>query len=142
MTENTQRRRRGSFSSLLVPLAALTCAVAAALARGPAAPEQRQAIGFAAAVCVAGIVGAWAVAVVQPLAPAARVAASLASGAIRLLPALAALAWLQATTGSLVQSGAAGYLAAFYLTALAADVIRIIMMRSEGLRRRGGSDVI
>lgn len=91
---------------------------------GIARQDRLDAVWFAAAVCLGGIAGSWAAARRTATTPAARVATSLAVVSLRIFPALAALGWLQTTSGNrLRQAGAGEMLVACYMAVLAADVI-------------------
>jgi hypothetical protein len=114
---------------------AAVLAVAAAVARalGGDHPGRNEALGFAAAACVAGLLGGWAAAQWRGATPAARVSATLAAVGLRIFPALAALGWLQTPAGSrLREAGAGEMLLVFYLAVLAADVILNIMGSGGG----------
>jgi heme A synthase len=126
--------RRHRFTGLIAP-AAILVAAAIAFAAGPAGPDHRRAVFFAAAVCLAGAVGAWFVGQWPATTPSGRVTASLGATALRLFPALLALGWLQAGRSDLTIANAGGLLVVFYLVALAADLVRTIM-ESAGAGRR------
>lgn len=114
-----------------VATATLLVAAGATWLVGPRNPDRGRAILFAATVCLAGSAGAAIVAALPAQTAAMRAVLPLLGLAFRLGPALAALAWLQAGGTELRAAGAAGYLAGFYLAALAADVGRIIMWERD-----------
>lgn len=118
---------------------AAVLAVAAALSWGSATkiPHRLEAVGFAAAICLGGIAGAWAAAQWRGSTPAARVSATLAVVGLRIFPALAALGWLQTPAGlRLREAGAGGALLGCYLAVLAADVILNIIGTERPARQR------
>jgi hypothetical protein len=87
---------------------------------------------------IAGVgAAAWAVGRVRTASPAGRVTAPLAATSLRLAPALVALGWLQTGGRPLADAGAGEFLVGFYLAALAAEVIRMIIVGRAGARRRG-----
>jgi len=129
----------------LGPLAApATVLAAAAIAWGMdhGTPDRRQAIVFAAVTCLVGGLGAWILGLRAPRSPAERVATSMATVALRLLPALAGLVWLQASGSRVRAAGGGELLLVFYLAALAVDLARIIMGRGRGGRSPGAEQVI
>lgn len=133
-------RRRGGFR---LPGAAVTVAVLAteagaawAFGRDPAA------ITFAAGVTLLGLVGGWVAANWPANTPWARVTSGLATVALRILPALVALGWLQAGGGTLRDAGAGGLLVLFYLTALAVEITRTIMAASRHRQEPGAASRI
>lgn len=129
------RRTWGPFA------AAVTVAAAAGVAWfiDHATPARRQAIVLAAAVCVGGNLTSWLVGRQAATTPSGRVTASLAAIGLRLFPALAALGWLQSSGAELRAAGGGELLLVFYLAAVAADLIWIIMgaVRGGGGRRAG-----
>jgi hypothetical protein len=123
-------------------VAATAFAATAAWFFGPHTPDRRQAILFAAATCLTGSVGAWAVGLRPTGTAAGKAALPLAAMALRLAPALAALAWLPTGGARLRAAGAGEILVACYLAALGADVARIIIGRRNSITRpRGGGGV-
>ncbi|MCE9630509.1 MAG: hypothetical protein K8S94_07310 [Planctomycetia bacterium] len=131
MTANSQVRGRYPARGLLVTAALLAVASGIAVGCGWTTPDRIRAIEFAATVSLAGAIGAWFVGIWPATTPSARVTASLAAVALRIFPALVALAWLQVAGADLRAAGAGELLVIFYLTALAAEVIRTIMNRSQ-----------
>lgn len=115
-------------------------AIAWALDHGTA--DRRWAILFAAATCLGGGLAGWIAGQRPAHTPAERVAAGLATIALRLLPALAALAWLQTSGTALRAAGGGELLLLFYLAALAADLARIIIVSRGGGRSPGGTLLI
>lgn len=126
---------------LIAPLA-VVAAAAATLAMDPLAPDHRRAVVFAAVTCLVGTIGAWAAGCWPVTTPAARVTASLGAVALRILPALLALGWLQTEGHDLRAASAGQMLVGFYLIALAADLFRTIMDASRIARRRGEDESI
>lgn len=114
--------------------------VAAMICRGigPDEPQRTAAIAFAAAVCLAGTVGAWLAASRPTDTAIARTVVPLSAMAMRLVPALAALAWLQTAGAAMRAAGAGRLLVIFYLATLAVDVIRTIIGRGNPDRRPRG----
>lgn len=130
------------WGGIAVAVAAIALAAAVAWLIAPDTPDRRQAIGLAAATCLAGSVAAWAVGLRPAGTAAGRAALPLAAMTLRLAPALVALAWLQAGGTRLRAAGAGELLVAFYLAALGADVARIIIGgRNSGPRPHGGAGV-
>lgn len=119
-------RKASPARGFAVAAATLLVAAGAAWLVGPRTPDRDRAILFAATVCLAGSTGAAIVAGVPPATAATRAALPLLGMALRLGPALAALAWLQTNGAQVRAAGAASLLAAFYLAVLAADLVRII----------------
>ena len=134
--------RGSSWGGIAVAIAAIALAVAVAWLIGPDTPDRRQALGFAAATCIFGSVAAWATGLRPAGTAAGRAAIPLAAMALRLAPALVALAWLQSGGARLRAAGAGELLVACYLAALGADVVRIIIGgRNSSPRPRGGGGV-
>ncbi|MFM7245310.1 MAG: hypothetical protein ACKO40_14220 [Planctomycetaceae bacterium] len=119
-------RVRGRLAGLVAP-AAVILAAAVALARGPAGPEHRRAVAFAATVCLTGTIGACVAGLWPASTPSGRVTTALAAICLRLFPALLGLGWLQGGGSDLRAANAGEYLVVFYLVSLAADLVRIIM---------------
>ena len=116
-----------------VQAAVLGAVAAAAWAMGGGHGARNHAVVFAAAACLAGLVGGWAAAQWGRGSPATRVSAALAVVGLRMFPALGTLGWLQTPAGSrLREAGAGEMLLAFYLAVLAADVILNIMGTGRG----------
>jgi len=128
MNPNGHSIPASTFVGVVIQAAVLAVAAAIAWAAGSNQAGRAAAVGFAAAVCLGGVVGGWVAARRPGATPAARVSAALAVVALRIFPALAALGWLQTPAGGrLREAGAAGMLVAFYLAVLAVDVILNIM---------------
>lgn len=123
-----------SLGGLIAPLAILAAA-AVAILWGPAEPGHRRAVVFAATVCLMGTVAAGLAGRWPATSPSGRVTASLAATALRIFPALIALGWLQAGGEDLRASHGGELLVAFYLVALAVDLVRTIMGATEAARR-------
>jgi hypothetical protein len=128
--DRPQQQRRVSLSGPATTLAVLGLASGLALA-GRGEPDRVRAVAFALGVCLAGAMGSWLVSLWPAVTPSARVTAALGTVALRILPALMGLGWLQTGGSELRAAGAGGMLVAFYLVTLAADVVRTIM-RSRG----------
>lgn len=120
------RRPAARLVSLASPAVILVGATAAWFL-GPATAGHRHAVLFAAAVCLTGSIVAWTVGLGSSRSAAGRVSVPLAALGLRLFPALAGLGWLQAAGADLRASGADRLLVFFYLAALAADLVLIIM---------------
>lgn len=142
MRETGHSAGAGGACTLIGPLVVVAVAALAACAIGPATPGRRRAIVFAAAVCAVGSLASWAAGRRARATPAGRVTAALAAMGLRLGPALVALGWLQSAGGTLAADRAGAYLVIFYLAALAAEVIRTIMVERRGARRRGDTTTI
>ena len=99
-----------------------------ALAFGGGRPEWPQAVAYAATICLPGAVIGWIVARLPGLGPATAVAASLAATVLRIIPALAALAWLSTGRSEPVRTETASLLVVFYLALLATDILLHIMV--------------
>lgn len=121
-----------------------TVLVAAAVAWGfdHDTPERRRAITFAAGTCLIGGLAGWAVGLRPARSAAERVSTAVATITLRLLPALAGLAWLQAGGAELRAAGGGELLLIFYLVALAVDLARIIMVGGRGGRSPGADQAI
>jgi len=128
-----------AFRGITVAVATIGVAAGAAWTLGPRDAERGRVILFAAAVCLAGSAGTAVAACVPATTAAARAALPLLGIALRLGPALAALAWLQAGGDRFRTAGAGPMLVGFYLAALAADVVRIIMWERDSGRTPRGS---
>jgi hypothetical protein len=85
-------------------------------------PQALSAIGLALAVCLPAGLGGWLLARRPPASPAAAVAGGLCGVAVRIMPPLVTLAWLQSAATPLRSAGAATLLLVFYLAMLTADV--------------------
>jgi hypothetical protein len=114
-------------------------AVAAGLALLSAGekPRARQAIAFAATICLAGGVGGWVVNRWPTGNPALGVSKPLAAMALRIFLPLAAMGWLQAGGSGLREAGAGKFLLIFYLAVLATDILLHIIGGREHRRTRG-----
>jgi len=133
-TDSSQARP--SWTAPATTLTVLAVAAGVALARGGGAGHV-EAVAFAAGVCLVGGIGGWIASRSPAVSPSARVSATLGTVVLRLVPALVALAWLQASDGKLRAAGAGELLVAFYLASLAADLIRIIMEGRRGVSGPG-----
>jgi hypothetical protein len=140
MNEIRQAPEGSAAAGIGVPLAVVAVLAVVAIVASPATPGRGRAVAFAGGVCGLGCAAAWAVGQIRPTSPAGRVTAPLAATGLRLAPALVALAWLQTGGRALADAGAGEFLVVFYLAALAADVIRMIIRGRAGARRRGGTD--
>lgn len=141
MTLNSGASQPSHVVSLAGP-AAILAAAAAAWMIGPVAPSHRQAVSFAALVCLGGNLLAWLAGLRRATSAAGRVTASLAGLGLRLFPALAALGWLQTSGADLRAAGADRLLVFFYLAALAVDLGRIMMERRREPRSPGSHGAI
>ncbi len=131
-----------SWGGLAAAVAAIALAAGLAWLAGTDDPDRRQAFVFAASTCLVGSIGAWAVGLRPAGTVAGQAALPLAAMALRLMPALVALAWLQRGGAKLRAAGAGELLVIFYLAALGADLARIIIGgRNSGPRPRGGGGV-
>ncbi|MGI9178869.1 MAG: hypothetical protein ACR2IT_13560 [Pirellulales bacterium] len=126
----------------LIALPVILAAAVAAVACGPGDAGHRQAVLFAATVCLAGSLGAWLVGRQPATTPAGRVTSALAAMALRLFPALVALAWLQTGGAAIRAAGGGELLVFFYLAALAADLVQTIVVSSRVAQRPGTDKVI
>jgi hypothetical protein len=134
MTESPAAIPAATRSGLATQLATVAGAAAVAWMATADRPGRGLAVGFAAAVCLVGILGGWVAGRRPGTTPAARVSAALAVVALRIFPALAALAWLQTPAAAgFREAGADGILVGLYLAVLAVDLILNIM----GTRRPG-----
>ncbi len=131
MTEINRPGNRSRAPGLFSAAGVIALAAVTAFFWGWTSPERLRAIAFAAAVSLGGAVGAWFAGLWPATTPAGRVTASLATVALRIFPALVALAWLQAGGAELRAAGAGELLVIFYLAALAVEVIRTIMNRGQ-----------
>jgi hypothetical protein len=107
--------------------AVLAGTVGLAVATADETPHVREAIAFAAAVCLAGSVGGWVVARWPTRSPALAVAQGLGAVALRIFLPLAAVGWLQAGGNGLGEAGAGRFVLFFYLALLATDISLHIM---------------
>lgn len=135
MTENARRRGGFRVAGFACTLLAITAVASVALALG----HDTSAVAFAAGVTLVGVGGGWLAAWRPGDTPSARVAGGLASVALRMLPALVALGWLQAAGGRLREAGAGEILLLTYLAALAVEIVRTIMEKLWR-RRQPGAD--
>lgn len=131
----------GRLGGLIAP-AAIVAAAAAALALTPPDEQSRQAIAFAAGVCLTGAIAASLAGCWPARSPSARVSAGLAATGLRLVPALVGLGWLQAAGADLAAAGAGECLVVFYLVSLAAELVRTIMAAVAEPRRPRQDEVI
>ncbi|MEI7780813.1 MAG: hypothetical protein WCJ18_02670 [Planctomycetota bacterium] len=121
-------RLRGTVIGTVALSAVLAGAATTAVVAGGDRPRWLEAVGFAAAVCLAASLGGWLVSRAFQASPAGAVAGGLGGIAVRILPPLAALGWLNAGGRDLRDAGAGGLLVAFYLALLATDILLHIMM--------------
>jgi len=138
---------KGGFSSgQITSLGAAALAAVLGLIAGLALrsvgddPAQRGAIALAAAIVGGSSLAGWVVSRQgrgQGAAPA--LASSLGATVVRLGPMLAALAWITTAGGEWREAGAAGWLVAFYLPMLLADIGLTLLARPGG-PWDGGSD--
>jgi hypothetical protein len=102
-------------------------------------PAQRQAIALAAAIVGGSSIAGWIVSRQGRGRPAAAaLASSLGATVVRLGPMLAALAWITTAGGEWREAGAAGWLVAFYLPLLLADIGLTLLARPGGSWDGGG----
>jgi len=123
-----QSRLRGTMIGAFALIAVLAAAATAAVVAGGDRPRWLEAVGFAATVCLAASLGGWLVSRAFQANPAAAVAGALGGIAVRILPPLVALGWLNAGGRDLRAAGAGGLLVAFYLALLATDILLHIMV--------------
>lgn len=119
---------RGTLAGFVILSGVLTAAVVVALGCGDGRPEWRRAVGFAAAVTAVGSLCGWLAARRPAPNPAAALAAGLGATALRLIPPLAALAWLSDRGSTLREAGAGGLVVVFYLVLLATAILLHIMV--------------
>ena len=100
-----------------------------ALAMGPERPGRREAVAFAAAICLPGALAAWLLSRLPVSNPALAVATPLAGIALRIMPPLVALAWLSTQKNQPEAPGTAPILVAMYLALLATDILLHILVR-------------
>ncbi|MFM7138194.1 MAG: hypothetical protein ACKO1M_14170 [Planctomycetota bacterium] len=116
--------RRIILVGVAVLLAVLAVAAAGCLALLGGDVDRVQAVAFAAAVAGGGAVTGWIVSRQGRGRPAAvAVAGGLAATLVRLLPLLAALAWLVGRDQSSWAGTAGGLLVAFHLVLLVTDMV-------------------
>lgn len=133
MQGRVARSSRITALGVAVLLAVLTVITGLAWVAVGDEPGQRRAIAFAAAVVgasgVAGwLVGRWG----RGGGAATALAGGLGGTLVRLGPMLAALAWVTTGEGALREAGAAGWLVAFYLPMLLADIGLTFLARPGG----------
>ncbi len=121
-------RLRGTMAGVIVLVAVIAAAVIVAVFAGGQSPRRIEAVGFAAVVCGVAALGGWVVSRSFQSNPAVAVAGALGGIAVRILPPLAALGWLNSAGRDLLAAGAGGLLVAFYLALLATDILLHIMM--------------
>lgn len=131
MTDDPPARCRDRSRSLvgaaiLVATAAVT-AGAACIGGSMDTPGAPAAVGFAAAVCLAGSLGGWILARWPAAIPSRRVSQGLAGSAVRLFLPLFALGWIETSSPRLRDAGAAKWLLIFYLVLLAVDIFLTII---------------
>ena len=122
-----QRGWRGGRTTLLGCVALLATAgflTGCGLFFVPDRPGWRGAIAFAAAACLPGALTAWILTHLPQRTAALAVATPLAAITLRIMPPLAALAWLSSRTNG---HDAAPVLVVFYLALLAVDISLHIM---------------
>jgi len=141
MTDDSRTTRWKGLGALAAPTIVLAAA-AVAWGLDHDAPDRRRAIVFAAGTCLIGGLAAWLVGLRPARSAAERVSTAVATTTLRLLPALAGLAWLQAGGAEIRAAGGGELLLVFYLAALAADLARIIMMGGRGGRSPGADRAI
>jgi hypothetical protein len=102
-------------------------------------PAQRRAVALAAAIVGGSSLAGWVVSRQgrgQGAAPA--LASGLGATLVRLGPMLVALAWITTAGGEWREAGAAGWLVAFYLPMLLADIGLTLLARPGGPWDGGG----
>lgn len=109
-------------------VAVIAAVVIVAVFAGGQSPRWIEAVGFSAVVCGVAALGGWVVSRSFQSNPAVAVAGALGGIAVRILPPLAALGWLNSAGRDLLAAGAGGLLVAFYLALLATDILLHIMM--------------
>lgn len=137
-------RSRASPAVTLVGVAVLGCVLAGttaiAMTLAGDDPLRRQAVVFAAAVSGSAALAGWFVnRWSRGKGPATAMAGGLGATLMRLAPMLAALAWLSTQEGGIRAAGAAGWLVAFYLPLLAADIALTFLTGPTG-RPNGGAN--
>jgi|GEM_PF-1245463 len=105
----------------------LAIAVVVALMLDRDHPAWRNAVILAAAITGISSVGGWLASRGRPTNPGGGVARALAGTALRMLLPLAALGWLTASGGPLLEAGCAGLIVAFYLPLLATTILLHMM---------------
>lgn len=106
-------------------------AVAVALAIDTGRPHWGRAVAFAAVVVGVGGLAGWLVERLAVTDPTRWGAGALGATVLRLVPGIAALAWLSDRGGPLREAGAGGLVVAFYLALLAAAIL-LHMMLGQG----------
>lgn len=139
MTPQSTRDRLVTLAGVAVLATTLAVAVGIAWTSVGGDLNQEQAILFAATIAgfaaVSGwIVGRWS----RGRRPATAMAGGLGSTFVRLAPLLAALGWVTVQESGLRDAGAAGWLVAFYLPLLGADILLTLLASPRG-RPNGGA---
>ena len=136
---------RGLSSGQITAVGAATLAAVLGLITGLALaaagddPPQRLAIALAAAIVGGSGLAGWLVSRQgRGRGAATALASGLAATVVRLGPMLAALAWITTAGGELREAGAAGWLVAFYLPMLLADIGLTVLARPGGPWNGGG----
>jgi len=102
-------------------------------------PPQRRAIALAAVIVGGSGLAGWLVSRQgRGRGAASALASGLGATVVRLGPMLAALAWITAAGGEMREAGAAGWLVAFYLPMLLADIGLTLLARPGGPWDGGG----
>jgi hypothetical protein len=121
-------------------LAVLATVTAMAMSVVGEDPLRRRAVIFAACVAGTSSVTGWLVnRLSRGLSAATALVGGLGATLVRFTPMLAALAWLSTQEGGIRAAGAAGWLVAFYLPLLAADILLTILTGPRG-RPNGGAN--
>jgi hypothetical protein len=120
---------------LLGVVLAIAVVVALVLDRGH--PAWRNAVILAAAITGMSSVGGWLASRGRSTSPGQGVARALAGTALRILLPLAALGWLTASGGPLLEAGCSGLIVAFYLPLLATTIL-LHMMGEAGHEKTSG----
>ncbi len=139
MTTRATREYLVTLTGVAALATTLAVAVGIAWASCGGDRDQEKAILFAATITgfasVSGwIVGRWS----RGRGPATAMAGGLGSMFVRLAPMLAALGWVTVQATRLRDAGAAGWLVAFYLPLLAADILLTLVAAPRG-RPNGGA---
>jgi len=130
---------RRTLQGVAILIGVAACVAVIAIATGDGSPSWNRAVAFSGSVCLAASLAGWIVARWPRRSPAMRLAGGLAGLCVRIMPPLAALAWLRVADEGWRGSGADRLLLAFYLSLLATDIILNIMEMERSGGRRGGN---
>lgn len=134
-------RHRRTIRGAIVLVGVAACVAVAAIGSGDGTPSWQRTVAFTGGLCLTASLAGWIVARWPHRSPALAVAGGLAGVLVRIMPPLAALAWLRGSQTTDRGDAAEFLVLAFYLPLLATDIF-LNMMEVERPGRTGGGNSV